>query len=337
MEDTRAEPTSELHRFLAERYGLDIGDVRHLGGSANLNLLLRHGSEPVVARVYRQSVGAARLADIQLARREVDRSGVPCADVVPALDGAPFVEFDDRLVEVERFVEHDGRMNTPDRLRRGLPWLGRIHSVLRELPFSDGGRRAGPVNHIEPFDVLSATTRGTARIRGWRPTADELRLADSSDRLAESVAAGEASLVPSLPRQVVHGDFWDNNVYFRGEEPVLVADFDFMGERARIDDLALTLYFADCELGLRDADERIAALRPLVEAYDSGLDLPLSATERAALPWAFARQPLWGIGGWVVRLAEEEHARRHANETARDVVRALQVVDEVDRWVAGFS
>ena len=68
--------------------------------------------------------------------------------------------------------------------------------------------------------------------------------------LAELVAAGEADLTAGLPRQLVHGDFWDDNVFFRGEDPLFVADFAFMAERARIDDLALTLYYADTQAGL---------------------------------------------------------------------------------------
>jgi hypothetical protein len=123
-------------------------------------------------------------------------------------------------------------------------------------------------------------------------------MAGEAERLAGLVAAGEADLAAGLPRQLVHGDFWDDNVFFRGQEPVFVADFSFMADRARIDDLALTLYYTDTELGLADAGDRIAALRPLVQAYQSGLDKPLTDAERGALPWAIARQPLWGIGGW---------------------------------------
>ena len=48
---------------------------------------------------------------------------------------------------------------------------------------------------------------------------------------------------------------------------MFVADFSFMAERARIDDLALTLYYADTELGLADRTDRIAALRPLVRGW----------------------------------------------------------------------
>ena len=41
-----------------------------------------------------------------------------------------------------------------------------------------------------------------------------------------------APLHRHLPRQLVHGDFWNNNVWFQGDDIVLILDLDFMGERA---------------------------------------------------------------------------------------------------------
>ena len=60
---------------------------------------------------------------------------------------------------------------------------------------------------------------------------------------------------------------------------VAVADLDFMGNRPRVDDLALTLYFTDEEIQLahaadRPAEERIATLRPLAGAYAAALSTP---------------------------------------------------------------
>lgn len=170
-----------------------------------------------------------------------------------ARDGARWARAGDRLVEVERFIRHDAAMNTPPRLARGLPLLGRIHALLADMEVSPAGRAAEFANHIEPGRVLSGTRAGTARIMRWRPTPDERQLAGQAERLAGLVAAGEAGLAAGLPGQLVHGDFWDDNVFFRGQDPVFVADFGFMAERARVDDLALTLYYADTEFGLATA------------------------------------------------------------------------------------
>jgi Ser/Thr protein kinase RdoA (MazF antagonist) len=137
---------------------------------------------------------------------------------------------------------------------------------------------------------------------------------------------------PGLPRQLTHGDFWDDNVFFQDETPVFVADFSFMAERARIDDMALTRYYADTELGQTTSGDRIAALQPLVRAYVSGLDVPLTATEQQALPWAIARQPLWGIGGWVAVFDDPDAAWAHARATFPAVQRALQLVADIDTW-----
>jgi Phosphotransferase enzyme family len=106
---------------------------------------------------------------------------------------------------------------------RGVGWLGvaRVRSWMRFA------------NHLESADVASSVRCGTARIRSWDPTPVERRLAALAEELAELVIQAEAGLGSRLPRQLVHGDFWDDNVLFRHGQPVLVADFDFMGERAR--------------------------------------------------------------------------------------------------------
>jgi Ser/Thr protein kinase RdoA (MazF antagonist) len=159
-----------------------------------------------------------------------------------------------------------------------------------------------------------------------------------AEELAELVGQAEAGLVARLPRQLVHGDFWDNNVGFRRGRPVLMADFDFMGEWARIDDLALTLWCARCDLGDRaEPVEGRARLGRLVAHYDAGLDLPLSDAERAALPVAMTRQPLSSIGGWVARLDDPAAARRHAASVAPELAAARQLMTELSRWQDAFA
>jgi Ser/Thr protein kinase RdoA (MazF antagonist) len=329
----RAAPSATVLAALRERYGITGSRVEDLGGSSNLNLLVAGGHARYVVRVYRPYVTAGRLAAIHQVRRDLTRGGVPCADVVPTRDGRAWASVAGRLLEVERFVGHDAKMDSWDRLERGLPLLGRIHSLLRAVAVSAEGRTPLFANHVGPAQAQPATARGTARIRSWQPTPGEERLASMADELAGLVGAGERDFIEALPRQLVHGDFWDNNVLLRDERVVLVADFDFMGERARIDDLALTLYFADATFGRPEPDESwLARLRRLVDAYDSGLDRPLTALERAALPWAMARQPLWGIGGWVASLDDAIAARHHAAGMVGDVAGALHAVRAIDRW-----
>lgn len=332
-------PSPRLLGVLRERYGLDAADdAQDLGGSSCLNLQVAVDRVPCVARVYRQYVTASRIEAIQRVRRELARGGVPSTEVVPTRDGEPWTIIDDRVVEVETFVEREGDMDTWERLEVGLPWLGCIHSLLRDVEVSPDGATPLFANHIEPSDTLDRTLRGTRRIRGWSPTSAELRLAEAAEELADRVATAEQDIAPLMPRQLAHGDFWDNNVFFRDGRVVLVTDFDFMGERARIDDLALTLYFTSMKFSDDPfSNDRIHRLRRLVDAYDQSLDDPLTTDERAALPLALARQPLWGIGGWVALLDDEDRARRHASEMVWDVDWALQIMRDIDRWQAGFA
>ncbi len=326
-----------LFDALRDRYGIrDSGGVRELGGSSNLNLLLADDWHRYVVRVYRPWVTAARLADLQFVRRHLARGGVPCAEPVSTLDGESWILVDGSLVEVEPYVEHDAKMDSWQRLEAGLPLLGRIHALLKLLHVSEDGRKAPAANNIEPWDVLPGTLRGIERIRRWDASPVEIQLAARSEELAWLVDRAQRG-VEGLPRQLVHGDYWDNNVLFHQGRVALVADLDFMGERSRIDDLALTLYYTNSTFSEDPvSDDRIRRLRTLVDAYDSGLHEPLTSAERAALPVALARAPLCFIA-MIASVDSDAGARRLAAEMTGDVAWALAIVGDLDRWQSAFS
>jgi homoserine kinase type II len=146
-------------------------------------------------------------------------------------------------------------------------------------------------------------------------------LADASEELAALVTGAERDFIPKLPRQLVHGDFWDNNICFRGGLLNLITDLDFMCERARIDDMALTLYYTNLTFSEDQlSDDRRRRLRTLVDAYDRGLDRRLSSIERAALPLALTRTPLCLVG-MIGSLDTEREAKKLASEISRDIGR----------------
>jgi homoserine kinase type II len=333
----RALASPGLFAALREQYGLRADEgVRDLGGSSNLNLLVAHSDRRVVVRVYRPWVTAARLAAIQAARRQLASGGVPCALPLPTRDGPSWTVVDGRIVEVEPYVEHDGRMNSWERLEAGLPLLGRIHTLLQPLEVSAAGRTAPASNNIEPQDVLPGVRRGTRHIRQWNASPAELQIAADSAELAGLVAQAERG-VGALPRQLVHGDYWDNNVLFRAERIVHVADLDFMGERARIDDLALTLYYTNSTFkDDQESERRARKLRTLIDAYDTGLDEPLTAAERAVLPLALARTPLCFIA-MLPSVDSAQGARRLAAEMTSDIAWALAIMRDLPRWQAAFA
>ncbi len=335
----RARPGPSLLQALGDQWGLGSpAEQVDLGGSSSLNLLVDDGDYRYVVRVHRPHVTPERLDAIQQARAALLAGGVPCAPPVATLRGARWIRIQGRLVEVEAYVDHDAVMDTWERVEVGMALLAQTHNLLRHLDVGEQGRKPRFANHLEPADVASSVRRGTERILGWGPTSAERRLATVAEELAEQVTQAETGVASRLPCQLVHGDFWDNNVLFRGGRPVLLADFDFMGKRARIDDLALTLHCARCDLrGQAGPVEELARLRRLVASYDGGLDLSLSAAERAALPVAMARQPLSSIGGWVARLDDEAEARRHTASVGPGLAAARRIMTDLDRWSDAFA
>ncbi len=335
---SRAEASLGLFDALRDRYGLrNTGEAHDLGGSSNLNLLIADGRRRYVVRVYRPWVAAARVADLQLVRRHLVSGGVPCVQPVLTLDGESWILVEDRLVEVEPYVEHDSKMDSWQRLGAGLPTLGRIHTLLRGLDVSADGCSAPASNNIEPRDVLPGTLSGTHRIRQWEDlTPSEARLAGAAEELAQLVHRAQGG-DEVLPRQLVHRDYWDNNVLFWDGRLVLVTDLDFMGERARVDDLALTLYYTNSTYSDDPTSEhRIGQLRALVDAYDSGSDDPLTSVERAALPVALARIPL-GFIAMIASLDSKADARSLASEMSQDISWALAIMHDLGRWQAAFA
>lgn len=111
-----------------------------------------------------------------------------------------------------------------------------------------------------------------------------------------------------------------------------------MGERARIDDVGLTLYFTSLKYAeTASSDAQRQRLHKLVDAYDSGLTTPLSRVERAVLSLAIARQPRWSVGGRVALLDDEQSARHHAAGTMWQVEWALGIMSELDKWQLAFA
>ncbi len=325
---TRAIVSPDLEEFLRAHWGVrPAGAAPDLGGSANLNLLVTDGRSLQVARVYRPFVTGQRVTALQAVRHHLARHSIPCPKPIPARSGRGWEIFHGRAVEVEPYVAAPAVMNTLSRVRAGLPVLGRIHALLHAFP--SGPATAAPrfANYVAATGLVEAVAAGTRRIRAWQPSHAEARLADLSEQLASTLADREQHDPAPSRRQLVHGDFWDNNVRFRHRQVALVTDFDFLGQRPRTDDLALTLYYTS--VGITDITRDPAQLTALAGAYEAGLGTRLSQHERAAIPLAMARQPLWSVAVWVALLDNQDTARRHLAATAPELRWALQLTSRI--------
>jgi Ser/Thr protein kinase RdoA (MazF antagonist) len=230
-------------------------------------------------------------------------------------------------------------MNTPDRIAAAMPIMAHVHWLMAGLPEDTNGDQPLFANHVEPWEVVARTTNGINRVKAWDPTESEIELCTIAENLAQRVAAGEEEFLPGLRYQRAHGDFWDNNVFFRDGEIVLVADFDYMGRTARTDDLARTLYFAISSrwTGHNHYGELIEYAASLVEAYNSIANPPLTRLERLVLPLSIVRESLSWVANWLPDLDDQEMARKGFGEGRSDLAMAQLVLDNLRAWQTSFT
>ena len=338
MRPFRPMRSPELIDTLVRAYELTPnGDPIELGGSSNLNLQLPGPDGGHVARVYRAWVTPRRLEGIQSVRAALRAAGLPFTQTRPSADGRPWIRYADWLVEVEPFVAGLD-MRTWAELLDGMRMLGAIHAVLSGIAAPPGARRAPAANHIDAACASQTTMRACAAIRSWAQSSAEERVATVSEELANALLLAGDGRSLGLPRQLLHGDFWDNNVKFRDGSVVAVLDLDFMEEGDRIDDLALVLYYANSGstlAELRDPADRMQALRGLVDAYDSGLERHLSEEERSALPLVLARTPLKYARHLLLRGSAADQ-RAVAMAEAPDLEWALSIAKLPGPWRDAF-
>jgi Ser/Thr protein kinase RdoA (MazF antagonist) len=328
----------ELLHFVQEAYGIKaIGEPVVFKSSRNLNVLITTADGRFVLRAYRAWITPERLAAIQTARKALGAHGVPSAQLQKTTSGATWTIHTDNLIELETYIENDANMDTWERLEVGLPILGHAHSILKKLTATEAGKQPIAANHIAPEAVLRLVDAAAERIKAVGATPESTKFITLAKSLADRLQKLEVPFRGKLPHQLVHGDFWDNNVMFHDGKVALVTDLDMMGERARVDDLALTLYYTTSSFdGDRLSPERIKRLRHLADLYDTGQDEPLSADERAALPLAIVRTPLFMLNYIAMMTSKQEMAGPIAG-TLSDFEWGSKLLDNIEAWQQAFT
>jgi homoserine kinase type II len=325
--------TPAIAHAVRRTWGVELGDADELGGSTGLNLRAAADGVPVVVRAHRSHVTCARVEALQLAREAAAIGGVPVARTIVGRDGRRCVLAAGCVIEVEEFVDSDATMDSLPRIRPAIAMLGRLHDALATAELPQAADELRFANYLSAGEVATKTPDGIARIRTLDPA---LRgVADMAEALADDLATAHHTLAP-LATQWCHGDFWDNNVLFRGGDVVLVTDFGFMNRRPRLDDLALTLYFTLEDLDPAAEDDAARVLAGLVDAYDSGTRRPLSQAERRTLPFVLARQPLWSIAVWAAQLDDPGTVAAHLDGHEHALTRARTILAAVDHWIDAF-
>jgi len=330
--------SSSLVEHVREAYS--VGGVElnmDLGGTRNLTLLVTTGSGMLVVRAYGPGVALERLLAIQSVRRALSARGVPTSVPLSTRTGQSWSRYGGRLVEVEEFVEHSARLDSWDRLERALPMLADLHNVLRTSSMSPASKRPVAVRYPNAGEVREWIPRVWKRLEPWPLPPEVVGFVRRAEALAHRVHELALPYRGRVPVQLVHGNFWDSSVLFRAGRVVLVGDFDFMAERPRIDDLALTLYFASSTLAVNPATEKSRRrLRTFVDVYDARLDDHLTTTERRALPLAIAQIPLVVLQ-YIAESRRAEEVHRLVERMLPELSWSAAIVDQLEHWQEGLA
>jgi homoserine kinase type II len=141
-------------------------------------------------------------------------------------------------------------------------------------------------------------------------------------RVIRRAAADAKDLPPTLPRQLIHGDFALGNVLLDDTRVTGIVDFEFSGHDLRAMELATALGLV---LTKSNADR---LWQPVVAAYLRAL--PLTDQEIGALPALTRLGRAVGLLWWIGR---EREGRSSKTATAERVERVLAL----DTWISRNS
>lgn len=269
--------------------GIKVIDI----GIANKSYVLttKHG-EKYVARVLRAQTDESAHAEVLIQHALAD-SGLHSPLYLPFIDGDVVTHVDGSRVTVSQFIEGQSPKAQSIKLTRNLgAMLARIHNALANLP---------------PETV--ANNRGQA-----------LRAANIADEIARIPVGALATTLAGrfeklktlptreLPRTIIHGDLFGNNVFEEDDEITAVFDFETAEYTIRILDLGRP-HLENLEKKLLQPHESIAAL---FEGYDSVAKIPLTEEEKAAFDDVMKYFAI-ANAAWLANNLSEESAWRTLN------------------------
>jgi len=301
--------------------------VRDLGGAYNLNLLIQAETRRYVLRVYRPWMTQTRLAQVHAVKNLLAQANFPVPLPLLTLNGEPFLRYNDRLIELEPYIHHDGEVDTWERNIIAFSLLGRLHTFLSAQ--TDKIPLENPVvsNYGTPETLLAWMQQAKEKSIQLdvpietQEKREALLLYDEALQLLEPLREHWNRTKQYLPQHLTHGDYGRGNLLFEQERPVAILDFDFLRVRERIFEVAYTLYWWFRKLGPISTVDSWKRAGELLAAYDKETSMPLTLEERRALPFEMARVSLY----WI---AETQFFPNPAQE----VVKHVEKVEDA-RWI----
>jgi len=307
-------------------------------GAVNGVARLATDAGEVVVRVHRPWTTAARLEAVHAVCASLRAAGLPLPRILRVRDGTTSTWLADRLVEVAEYVPHTHTADTWGRGAAAFAMLARLHAALDTLP---PGLVPPPYSSYatpdEAVAMLDETETAFTALVTHPRYAEAAAVRGTARALLLHLAAARREYEAQLPRGLAHGDYGGDNVLLGGDRVVALLDFDFLGERERLADLAYALYWALDRYGFAfpamPTDVALAHAAGLLAQYEHHTARPLTPAERAALPLELARVPLYWVAEAGYLPADAAHAGPldQTLRFARHVSRATQIVAAAER------
>jgi homoserine kinase type II len=257
----------ELAIFLGD---FDLGTARShapvAGGSVNSNFVVDIDGRRVFWRIYEEQNHEGASAEAAMLER-LERSGVPTPAPLRKRDGGAIGTLSGKPAAL--FPWREGGMRCQASV--GPHEARLIGRALAQVHVAGAGERRGP-GRFEVEDLL-------ARVGERIANAADPVLASQAPRLAAALATTAAERRADLPRGLVHGDLFRDNVLWSQRDGGPIAallDFESASDGTFAYDLGVTI-LAWCFGSTLD----LALTKELIEGYESVR--PLEPIERGAL------------------------------------------------------
>ncbi len=320
MHESRAE-LNDLSFLSAYFHFSEIRPVKDLGGTYNLNLLMQTEKGLYVLRAYRLWVTQTRLSQLHQIKLLLASANFPVTLPITTGAGETVLSYDQRLMELEPFIVHDGEADTWEHNFIAFSLLGRLHSFLAMQ--KDKIHLVDPAvsNYGTPETLLTWIYQAQKKVQSRQDIERQKRqpalsLYADAIQLLQILREQWDKTNQHLPQQLIHGDYGGGNLLFEHERSVAILDFDFMQVKERVFDIAYTLYwwFAKQEDGQLATVNSWHRVKELLAFYNESTHIPLTSEERQALPLEMARVPLYWIAETHFFANPAQEVIQHANK-----------------------